>query len=163
MSERRQPFWHSTLDPPHSTYLRLERAAAAARLHGIGVIELEAAGFEAFVEVDGRAVQVEGALLVDDDWHAVIFVLRIGLFVERFVEAECIGEPAAAAARDADAEDHFRLDLLIDDDPLNFVGRFFGEDDAHGGEFSTNVFWSNFEARRRGLPGYASGYRFRQL
>src|SRR5207245_10841825 len=78
--------------------LSLERAAAAARFDGIRVVEFEAAGLQAFVEVDGRAVEIECALLVDDDGHTVVFVLRIRLFVEALIETEGVGEPAAAAA-----------------------------------------------------------------
>jgi len=49
--------------------LRLERAAAAARFDGVRVIELEAAGLEAFVEIDGCAIEIEGTFLVDHDGH----------------------------------------------------------------------------------------------
>src|SRR5262245_57889327 len=111
--------------------LGLERAAAAAGLHCVRIVELEATGFEAFIEVDGGAIEVQGALLVDDDGHAMVLVLGIDFLVIGLVETKGIGKAAAAAARDADPQDHIGLDFLIGNDPLDFIGCFFGEDDAH--------------------------------
>src|SRR6476646_6260452 len=84
--------------------LGLEGAPAAAGLHGVRIVELEAAGFEAFIEVDCRAIEIQGALLIDDDGYSVVFVLCIDLFVVGFIKAESIGESTAAAAGYADAE-----------------------------------------------------------
>src|SRR6476620_7088993 len=50
--------------------LGLERAAAAAGFGGVGVVEGEAAFFEAFVEIDCRAVEIEGAFLIDHEANA---------------------------------------------------------------------------------------------
>ena len=84
--------------------LRLERTAAAAAFRGVGVFEREAAFFEAFVEIDRRAVEIQGALLVDYHAHAVAIVFRVDLFVVLLVEAQAVLEAAAAAAGHADAQ-----------------------------------------------------------
>jgi hypothetical protein len=51
----------------------LETAAAAARLDGVRVIEGESATVDRFMEVDRGSVEVQVALLVDRDLHAVLF------------------------------------------------------------------------------------------
>lgn len=55
--------------------LGLERAPAPAALHGVRVIEREPAAVDSLVEINGRAVEVKGALLVDHHGDAVELVL----------------------------------------------------------------------------------------
>ena len=83
-----------------SRSLGLERAAAAARLDGVRIVELEAAGFETFVEVDRRAVQVERAFLIDHDRHAVgAIALDPTLTLPRLVrELDAAGVPLLDAS-----------------------------------------------------------------
>src|SRR3954469_1399036 len=125
--------------------LGLEGAAAAAALHSVRVVELEPAGFETFIEVDGRAIEVEGAFLVDHYGDAVVLVLRIDLLVELLVEAESVGESAAATASDADAKHHGGLDFLVGNDPLDLAGSLFGEDDTHGNSPQCDRFFNVFD------------------
>src|SRR5207249_3706615 len=68
------------------TGLRLERAAAAAGFGGVGVGEHEAAAVEPFVEIDRGAVEVQGALLIDDQLYAVVLVGGIGFLVGLLLE-----------------------------------------------------------------------------
>src|SRR5262249_7785147 len=86
-------------------YLRLEGAAAAAGFGGVGVVEGEAAFFEAFVEINRGAVEIEGAFLIDHEAHAVAVVLRIDLFIVLLIEAEAVLKAAAAAAGHAHAQE----------------------------------------------------------
>src|SRR5262245_52720823 len=61
----------------------------------------------------------------------MVLISRIDRFVELLVEAKCIRETAAAAAGDANPQQCARFELLVADDPLNFVGRFFRQNNRH--------------------------------
>ena len=50
----------------------LERASTATRFHGVRVIERESTLLDPFVEINRGAIQVEGALLIDDNIDAVL-------------------------------------------------------------------------------------------
>lgn len=108
-----------------------ETAAAAAGLHHIRIVEREAAAFEAVVKVDRRAVEIEGALLIDGDFQAVmLFDLILGV-VGIAVEAERVLKAAASAGRDADAENRRVGQLLLADDAPDFAGCFFRQSHRH--------------------------------
>ena len=79
--------------------LGLERVSAAARLNGIRIIEGESASFDRFVPIQCRAVQIQVALTVHDNLHAMLFVLGVVLVVESFIELQHVIEATAAARR----------------------------------------------------------------
>lgn len=83
--------------------LGLERTTTAATFDGVGVIERKATLFDAIIEVDRGAIEVEGAFLVDHDRDAMMLVPGVNLLVELFVEAERVAETAATAASHANA------------------------------------------------------------
>src|SRR6478672_1369668 len=112
--------------------LRLERAAAAAGLHRVGILEGKAALLEPLVVVDRGAVQIERAFLVDDNRDAVILVLRVELLVELVVEPQVVAEAAAAAAHDANAQQRAFGRLLFVQYFLDFAGGPFAQNDGHG-------------------------------
>src|SRR5690349_17999453 len=109
----------------------LERAAAAARLDDVRVVEDEAALLEAVVEVDDGAVEVGVELLIDGELDAVdvddpVLLARAG------VEIQAVGETAAAPPLDADAEHGLLGEVLVGDDLLDFGGGLFAQSHAHG-------------------------------
>jgi len=106
--------------------LGLERTAATARFYGLWVVERESPFFDAFVEIDGGAVQVEGTLLIDNDCHSMVFVLGVDLFVELGVKAQRVTKPAAASAGNAYSQNSPLLELLVFNNSLHFAGGFFG-------------------------------------
>src|SRR3954471_4727165 len=102
----------------------LERAAAAAALDDVRIVEDEPALFEAVVEVDDGAVEVGVELLVDGELDAVdvddpVLLARAG------VEVQAVGESAAASPLDADAEHGLFGEVLVGDDLLDFGGGLF--------------------------------------
>src|SRR5207248_5083344 len=88
----------------HRALLRLERAAAAAGLGGVGIGEHKTAPIKPFEEIDDRAVEIERALLIDDQLHAVALERRVRLLVGLLFEIQRILETTASAPRNADAE-----------------------------------------------------------
>lgn len=56
------------------TSLGLERASAAAALYRVRVFERETSLFQSVEEIDRGAIEVQGALFVHHDGHAVLFV-----------------------------------------------------------------------------------------
>ena len=111
------------------TGLHPKAAAAAAGLGDVGVLEGEAALVDAVVEVDGGAVEVQVALLVDGDLHAVLFDDEVLGDIGLVIEAELVLESAATAAGDADPQHHAVGHLLLVHDPLDFLGCVFGDFD----------------------------------
>src|SRR5262249_17116513 len=103
--------------------LRSKRASTATRRLRVRVVEHEALGDQIRVEVEDRAVQIEQALLVDEDPRILRpfehFVAEARLLLPR----EGVAEARAPAALDADAESalvealpgHQRLDLVSGD------------------------------------------------
>src|SRR5690606_21088669 len=98
-------------------------AAASATLHRVRVVEREAPLVDAFVEVDSGAVEVQQALLVDGDPHAVLLDDVVLGVVGLVVEAEAVLKAAASAAGDTDAENGMLRHLLLGDDSLDFACR----------------------------------------
>src|SRR5262245_39315540 len=109
----------------------LERAAAAARLDDVGVVEDEPALLQAVVEVDDGAVGVGVELLVDGELDAVDVDDPVALG-GRGVEVQAVRETAAAAALDAHAEHRAFGQTLLGDDLLDFAGRLFTQGYTHG-------------------------------
>src|SRR5207253_3044341 len=108
----------------------LERAAAAAALDDVRVVEDEPALLQAVVEVDDRAVEVRVELLVDRELDAVEVDDAVAVAGRR-VEVQAVGEAAAAAPLDADAEDCALRRPLLLEDALDLAGRLLGKNDTH--------------------------------
>ena len=102
----------------------LERAAAAAGLDDVRVVEDEPALLQAVVEVDDGAVEVGVELLVDGELDAVDVDDPVAL-AGAGVEVQAVGETAAAAPLDADAKDGLLGQVLLGDDLLDFDWRPF--------------------------------------
>ena len=99
--------------------LDAEGGAAAAGALDVGIVELEAGAFEGLDVIDGDAVEVHFAHLVDEDFEAVEFVDVVGAFVDLAFEGHVITEAGAAASDDGDAQ--ARGDgVLLRDDFLDF-------------------------------------------
>ena len=84
--------------------LDAEGGAAAAGALDVGIIELEAGAFDGFDVIDGDAVEVHFAHLVNEDFKAVEFVHIITGFVDLIFEGHVIAEAGAAASDDSDAQ-----------------------------------------------------------
>ena len=112
--------------------LGLERASAAAGLHRVGILKREPLFFQTLEPINGGAVKVQGALLVDYDGHSVALVLAIDLIVERFIEIQGVIEPAASAAGDADPQYNVVLEVMFFTKSLDFFSGSFGQFDCHG-------------------------------
>ena len=115
--------------------LHPEAAAAAAGLGDVGVLKRESALVDTVVEVDCSAVEVQVALLIDSDLHAVLFDDEILCDIGLVIEAELVLEAAATAAGHADPQNHALGHFLLVHDPLDFLGCVFGDFD-HGSCFS---------------------------
>src|SRR3954452_23055060 len=82
----------------------LERAAAAAALDDVRVVEDEPALLEAIVEIDHGAIEVGVELLVNGELDAVelhdpVALAGVG------VEVQAVGKTAAASPLDTDTQD----------------------------------------------------------
>src|SRR5207244_949875 len=89
------------------------------------------------VEIDGDAVQIHQAALVNHDRHAVELEGFVELGIDLRIKVELVLEAAAAAADDAHAQINLLRQiavaglLLVRDDPLDFIRRFFGYRNGH--------------------------------
>ncbi len=112
--------------PTEMNGLRLERTAAAAGFHGVGVLERKALLFETFVPVDGRSVQVQSTFLIDHDGDAVRFKLAVRFLIETVIEIQRVVQTAAATTGDTDPQQHriFKIVLLLE--PSDFLSRPLG-------------------------------------
>ncbi len=72
--------------------LGVERTAAAAALHRVWIVESEASAADVFEEIDGRAIQVEVALFVDNYGDPMQLAFGVDFLIEFFVETECVLE-----------------------------------------------------------------------
>src|SRR6185437_12505276 len=95
--------------------LDAEGGAAAAGAFHVGIIELEAGAFDGFDVVDGNAVEVHLAHLIDEDFEAVKFVNIVAGFVDLILESHVVAESGAASAYDRHAQTRGRRVLLRDD------------------------------------------------
>src|SRR5579863_10375855 len=95
--------------------LDAEGGAAAAGALDVRIIELEAGAFDGFDVVNGDAVEIHFAHLVDEDFKAVEFVDIIAGFVYLIFEGHVITEAGAAASDDSDAQARGNGVLLRDD------------------------------------------------
>lgn len=94
--------------------LDAEGAAAAASALDVGIIELEAGALDGFDVVDGDAVEVHFAHLVDEYFEALEFVDVIAGFVDLTFKSHMIAEAGAAASDDSDAQTRGNRRLLRD-------------------------------------------------
>src|SRR5262245_14693903 len=113
-----------------TTYLELHRLAAAALSLGVRVVELEAVPHHPAHEVELHAGEVDQALGVDDDRHAVRRELLVGRS-PLIRPLEHVGEAGAAAAADADADPGVGRAALVALAP-DLVGRGRGDLDLLG-------------------------------
>ena len=95
--------------------LDAEGGAAAAGALDVGIVELEAGALEGLDVIDGDAVKVHFAHLIDEDFEAVEFVDVVGPFVDLTFESHVIAEAGAAASDDSDAQARGDGILLRDD------------------------------------------------
>src|SRR5215212_1203780 len=103
-----------------------EGGAAPARRDDVRVVHLEAGAHQALGVVDGRAVHVAEALLVDENPDSL--VLEDLVAVTRLVERELVLEARAAAALDGHAQAGLGL-LLSGQELRDLLGGDFGEGD----------------------------------
>src|SRR5579859_6477991 len=95
--------------------LNAEGAAAAASALHVGIVELEARAFDGFDIVDGNAVEIHFAHLIDQNFEAVEFVDVVAGFVDLIFESHVVAEAGAAASDDGHAQTRWRGILLRDD------------------------------------------------
>src|SRR6266478_4287516 len=131
-SRNRKRGWGASARAPYdlaplTIQLSREAAAAAAALHGVGVIEREAPLFQAVVEIEHRAVEEQLALAIDRHFDAVLLRQLVFGRVGFGVEAEAVLEAAATAADDAHAQERRLGHFLLGHYPLDFFGGFFGK------------------------------------
>ena len=88
--------------------------------------------FQPVVPVDGCAVQIQRALLVNHNADTEMLVLAVRLFVEVFVEAHRITEATTSAAGNADSQEHLIFQFLLVTNTLNLCSSLFGQLDRHG-------------------------------
>ena len=84
--------------------LNAEGAAAAAGAFYVGIVEFESRAFDGFDVVDGDAVEVHLAHLIDEDFEAVKFVNIVAGFVDLVLESHMVAESGAAAPYDRHAQ-----------------------------------------------------------
>jgi uncharacterized membrane protein len=89
-------------DAGQNLSLRRERRAAAAGAFGLGVVEGEAAGVEAVLEVNFHAQHIHGVLFIHDELHAVEVVDFVVVF--GFIETQQVAHARAATALHPDAQ-----------------------------------------------------------
>ena len=112
-------------------YLGLKGAAATAGFYSVRVDEREALFLEAFVPIDGGAVQVQSAFFVDNHSDTVALVFAVGLFIKTVVEIQGVIETAATAAGNADSQHHRFIKVVFRLEPLDFLSGSFGQFDCH--------------------------------
>ena len=100
--------------------LPLEVEAVAEVIEVVETVELEAALDEFQAAVLEELTAAAGAEIISAE-----------LFVELLVEAQSIGETAAAAAGDADAQNGALFEFLVIHNSLDFRGRFFRQLNRH--------------------------------
>lgn len=94
--------------------LYAEGGAAAASALDVGIVELEAGALDGFDVIDGNAVEVHFAHLVDEDFQAVEFVDVVAILVDLAFEGHVIAEARAASADDGNAQARGHRRLLRD-------------------------------------------------
>src|SRR5689334_25374887 len=87
-----------------------ERRAASTRRLYIRILELEASTLQSFDVIDLGADEVHEAHLVDNALHSLNLELTIHL--SGLVEVQVVREASAAAADNAEAQRHVRLDTF---------------------------------------------------
>src|SRR5512135_1273809 len=122
----------------HSRPSDLERAAAAASLGDIRVVEDEPAFLQAIVEIDDGAVEVGVELLVHGELNAMDVDDAIALGGAG-VEVQAVREAAAAPPLDADAKHGAFGQALVGDDLLDLVGGLFTQGHTHGTDLLVQV------------------------
>ena len=110
---------------------RLERTSTSAGLDRVGVFESEPLFFQALEPVDGRAVEVEGTLLVDDHRDTVALILAVDFLVEALIEVQCVIEAAATTASHSDSQNHALVKVVLGLVSLDFLCGSFGQFDCH--------------------------------
>lgn len=84
--------------------LDAEGAAAAAGAFHVGIVEFEAGAFDGFDVVDGNAVEIHLAHLIDEDFETVKFVNIVAGFVDLVFESHVVAKSGAAATYDRHAQ-----------------------------------------------------------
>ncbi len=105
--------------------LGLEGASAAATLGGVWIFEREALFLKTLVPIDGGAIEVQRAFLVDDNGNTVAFVLGVNFVIELVVEVQRVAESAATAGRNPDSQHHVVAEVVFFLKPLHFFGGSF--------------------------------------
>ena len=106
--------------------LCLKRTSATTALDGIRVLESEALFFKRVVPIDGGAIEVQGALFINDNRHAMTIVFGVGRLVEAVIEIQCVAETAATTCGNADSQQHFITEIMFGLEPANLFSRSFG-------------------------------------
>src|SRR5262249_43283219 len=109
---RARPCSGSALSSAEGRRSDLERAAAAAALDDVRVVEDKPALLQAVVKVDHGAVEVRVELLVYGELHAVDVDHTVALG-GLGVEVQAVREAGAAAPLHADAEDRPLGEVLV--------------------------------------------------
>lgn len=99
--------------------LNAEGGAAAAGAFYVGIVEFEAGALDGFDVVDGNAVEVHLAHLVDEDFEAFEFVDVVACLIDLTFESHVVAETGAAATYDRHAQTRWR-GVLLRDDLLDF-------------------------------------------
>lgn len=94
--------------------LNAEGGAAAAGALDVGIVELESGAFDGFDIVDGDAVEIHLAHLVDKDFQAVKFIDVVAAFIDLVLKSHVITEAGASASDDSDAQARRHRRLLRD-------------------------------------------------
>ena len=111
----------------------MEGVTACAGACCVGVVDGEALLFDGVFEVDGGAVEVGCAHLVDDDLYAVEVADCVAV-EDALVEVELVDEAGAAARLDGDAQAQVVAAFLFEEcADLGLCD--LGEGDAVGGQF----------------------------
>lgn len=107
------------------TVLGGEAASATTGLHGVWILEREATARQIGVEVDFGAIEIQIALLVDNDTNAMMFFHQVVGFVIRVGEVERVLEATASATDDADSHVLQLRAILFGNHSLDFVCGIF--------------------------------------
>jgi hypothetical protein len=105
----------------------------SSKSRDIRVVEDEPALLQVVVEIDDGAVEVGVELLVHGEFNAMDVDDAVGLGGVG-VEVQAVGETAAPAPPNADAEHGAFGQVLAGDEPLDFVGGLFTQDHTHGND-----------------------------
>ena len=117
--------WKQTFESAKiAAHLNAERAAAAASALDVRVVELEAGAFQCLDVIDGDALEVHLAHLVDQHLEAIELVDIVGgIFL--VLKSHVIAEAGAASTHNGNAQGDGR-GILLAHNFLNFRGRHWG-------------------------------------